>query len=82
MPFVELKEGLRGCACKQVRTDSETHFEAVLVAEHLGGVSQRLADFFGSPVWPSREKLSREIEREVQPFGGIRSGQTLYYHAT
>ena len=79
MDFKDVKQALREIQLDALRQDSDTHFEAVLLRNEIEKLMDRLEGFFGVPVFPAKGKLPKHIERGIAPFGGIMSGQTLYY---
>jgi hypothetical protein len=38
-----------------------------------------LESFLGPPIFPSKNRLSLEMKRNINAYGGIISDQTLYY---
>jgi len=81
MEFNELKSGFKAIGFDSLRADSEDYFEVVVAASELSKFTDRLANVLGAPVWPSKEKLTAEIRGMIDGFGGITSGQTLYFRA-
>lgn len=78
MELKEIREKLEGIKFEEVRADKNTYFEAVVVNNELTTLISKLENIFGSPVWPSKDPLSLDVQGMVKDFGGIRSGQTLY----
>jgi len=79
MSFSELKEGLKDVLFDEARKDTDNYFEAVILSPQLKELTDRLKNFFGLPVYPSESKLSSQAEKAIEEFGGVMSGQTLYY---
>lgn len=79
MQFDELRGALKAVAFDSTRIDCDNLFEAVILRDEIGGLRERLQNFFGNPAWPSQNRLSFRIHEEVQGCGGIMPGQTLYY---
>jgi hypothetical protein len=79
MDFDKIRDVAKNVEREALRYDCPTHFEAVIVKEEMGKFIAQLDGFFGSPVFPSNTKLSPEIKQVIEEFGGIMSGQTLYY---
>jgi len=79
MQFQEIKSKLDGITYDTLRIDCDNHFEAVILKEELNKLTRRLEGFFGSPVWPSKNRLPFQIRQTIESFGGILSGQTLYF---
>lgn len=77
--FEQLKTEMKNIAFETVRTDSVDYFEAVLTQGHLSELTSRLDKAFGSPAWPSKTKLSPQIKKNIEEFGGVWEGQTLYF---
>ncbi|RJP27198.1 MAG: hypothetical protein C4533_08300 [Candidatus Omnitrophota bacterium] len=80
MEFNEIRKELEGVDFDTLRTDCDNYFEAVILKEELEKLRTRLEKTFGSPAWPSKEKLSMQVRQTIDSFGGIMSGQTLYYN--
>jgi hypothetical protein len=78
MQFSQIKEGLKDVSFDALRTDCDNYFEAVILKEELTKLTERLANLFGSPAWPSKNRLSFRIQEAIKGFGGIMPGQTLY----
>ena len=79
MQFEEIKKEVKEITFDTLRLDCDNHFEAVIVKEELAKLNERLKKFFGEPVWPSKNRLPLQIQEAVDGFGGILSGQTLYF---
>ena len=79
MTFVELKTQLKTCVFDEVRADKDAFFEAVIRKSNLEVLNSQLKGAFGPPAWPSEIKLSEEISKIIQGYGGVMAGQTLYF---
>lgn len=79
MQFNELKEQIKNVGLNDVRKDSENYFEAVVAKDNMKELINRLDNFFGKPVWPSRVGLSFQMQETIKEYGGIVNGQTLYF---
>jgi hypothetical protein len=79
MRFEELKDQIKTCKFEEVRVDNNDFFEAVLRKANLDTIHAKLISVFGPSTWPSESKLTSEVQEVIQPFGGIMSGQTLYF---
>jgi hypothetical protein len=79
MEFNQLRAKLKTVELEMTRTDNENYFEAVIKTSRLEDLTRILKGSFGSPAWPSKTKLSKEAEKIVDNFGGIRKGQTFYF---
>lgn len=79
MDFIELITEIRAVPCVTLRADNEDSFEAVILNNSVGELCVKLEKFFGQPAMPSKNKLSDKIEKTIKLFGGINSGQTLYF---
>lgn len=79
MEFDQVRAGLKDLRFDTLRTDCDNFFEAVIVKNELKKLNSRLETFFGSPVFPSKKRLSFQAEDAIQGFGGIMAGQTLYF---
>lgn len=77
--FTQLKAALKSIDFNMIRQDTENYFEAVLAKEHLPELVLELEKNLGLPVWPSKDRLSPRIEKNIEEFGGVREGQTLYF---
>jgi hypothetical protein len=79
MQFSELKAKFKNIECNELRDDTDDYFEAVVMNNKVKEVNNTLKEFFGVPVWPSKNKLTQEIEDVIGEFGGIMAGQTLFF---
>ncbi len=79
MDFNQLKNQVKNVIFESVRADYDDYFEAVITAERLDELNLNLERGFGSPVWPSKTRLASQMQKAIDEFGGIRSGQTLYW---
>ncbi len=79
MKFNEIRKELEGVVFDTLRLDCDNNFEAVIVKEELEKLINRLEKFFGSPVFPSKERLSFRVRRIIDGFGGALPGQTVYF---
>ena len=79
MDFERITSAIKEIQCEGVRCDDAIHLEVVIVKEELTKLIACLEGFFGSPVFPSKNKLSSKILQDIKDFGGIMAGQTLYY---
>lgn len=78
MEFDKIKAEVKSADLETTREDKEDYFEAVLKTGAISALAKILESIFGPPAWPSREKLSKEADKIIKNFGGIRKGQTLY----
>lgn len=78
MEFDKLKEEIKKVELETTRANDDRYFEVVVKKDCLGGMVRILEGIFGAPAWPSNNKLSRDIEKAIKNFGGLRNGQTLY----
>ncbi|PIP19387.1 MAG: hypothetical protein COT38_03945 [Candidatus Omnitrophica bacterium CG08_land_8_20_14_0_20_41_16] len=79
MEFSNIKEEVKRVNFESTRTDCDNFFEAVVVKDELAKLSERLSKFLGEPAWPSKNRLSYQMQEAVKAFGGIMPGQTLYF---
>ena len=79
MDFSDLKTLIKPVRFDALRLDCDNYFEAVILKEELAKLTVRLENFFGTPAWPSKERLSFSVQEKIRGFGGIMPGQTLYY---
>lgn len=77
--FKQLKAEVKKAELDSIRTETENYFEAVIKNSCLESLLRVLKNSFGPPAWPSRNKLSKEVEKIVSNFGSLRKGQTLYF---
>ncbi len=61
--------------------DAASHYEVVLLGDHLTKAQERLHVFFGPPVEPGKDDIPRHVQKQINASGGIRQGQTLYYRS-
>lgn len=79
MGFDELRKQIKVINLDNLRLDCDNHFEAVILKSGLDKLIERLERFFGSPAWPSKNKLTIKMQETINGFGGIMVGQTLYF---
>jgi hypothetical protein len=79
MEFSEIKEEVRTVGFETLRTDCDNYFEGVVVKNELANLNGRLGKMLGEPAWPSKNRLSYQMQESVKAFGGIMPGQTLYF---
>lgn len=81
MQFKELKARVESINFNELRENSDDYFEAVVSTIELPKLNTILKDFFGLPVWPSKQELSLYIKKVIKESGGIGPGQTLYLYS-
>ena len=79
MKFREIVQEMKTGAFDELREENENYFEAVIMKGEIDKFVARLEKFFGSPAWPSKEKMTPKMKNEIKEFGGIIPGQTLYF---
>lgn len=79
MQFTELIKELKEIKFEELRKDSENFFEAVVIKQDLMKLTKILEKFFGIPAWPSKDKISSQVQDTIKDFGGIMPNQTLYF---
>lgn len=79
--FSELKESLQNIGFDEMRQNSESYFEGVVVKAKVAQLGNTLRNFFGVPVSPSKAKLPLNAENAINEVGGVRGGQTLYFRS-
>lgn len=79
MQFAELIKELKGINFDTVRNGSDACFEAVFLNNESANLIAVLEKFFGPSAYPSKDALAGEITEIVNEYGGIMSGQTLYF---
>ncbi|MFH0913430.1 MAG: hypothetical protein V1884_04025 [Candidatus Omnitrophota bacterium] len=80
MEFDEIRKEVKNSIFDTLRTDEDNYFEAVVVRDELTKLKERLEKFLGRSIYPSSDKLPPHIEKQIKEFGGIKAGQTLYFH--
>ncbi|MDD2657950.1 MAG: hypothetical protein PHD04_04885 [Candidatus Pacebacteria bacterium] len=81
MDFESIKNKIKEVRMNLVRIDGDANFEAVVLQGQMGGLTACLEGLFGKPEYPSKNQLSAQIKKAIDPFGGIMPGQTLYYRS-
>lgn len=81
MDFLQIKNAVKDIRFEEVRFDNDLKFEAVLSIAELTCLTARLTPLFGPAIFPSKQKLSKETNRDIEAFGGIMPGQTLYSYS-
>lgn len=79
MEFDNIKTEVKKVGPDTTRIDDEKYFEAVIGRARLEETVRILESIFGTPAWPSSNKLSKDIEKLIKSVGGLRKGQTLYF---
>jgi len=79
LSFDDLIKEVKGVSFVTVRVESDGYFEAVIWNTELKSLTEKLDKYFGSPTWPSKNKLPSHAEETIKNFGGINPGQTLYF---
>lgn len=79
MQFEELKKEVKNFSFDALRMDCDNYFEGVILKDELNKLIARLDSFFGAPAWPSKDRLSFQAQEVIKGYGGIMSGQILYF---
>lgn len=79
MQFTELIKEVKAVSFTELRKDSDDYFEAVVTKQELANLTKRLEQFFGVPAWPSKNKITSQVQGVIKDFGGIMPNQTLYF---
>jgi len=79
MQFSVIRKELEGVIFDNLRIDKHNYFEAVIVKNELAKLTASLERLFGSPAWPSQNRLLLQVQEIIKDFGGIRPEQTLYF---
>lgn len=78
MEFNKLKTELKNIELDTTRMDNENYFEVVIKKERLNEIIPIVERILGPTAWPSCSKLSKDTEKLIKNFGGLRKGQMLY----
>lgn len=81
MDFEEIRGAVKEINSDALRADDAVYFEAVLLIDDTPKLTLALEHFFGKAVFPAKNSLSFTISRDIDGFGGIMPGQTLYYRS-
>ena len=79
MEFEEIKSDIKKTPLYNLRVDNDSYFEAVVKKEAVGEVMRLLEAAMGNPAWPSKGRLAKDARNLTDKFGGLRSGQTLFF---
>lgn len=79
MEFNEITTEVKNIGLDNTRIDNEGYFEAVVKKDSVGKVAQVLEGILGKPAWPAKCKLSKETNKMLKNYGGLRKGQTLFF---
>ncbi|MCX5695062.1 MAG: hypothetical protein NTW18_00140 [Candidatus Omnitrophica bacterium] len=79
MEFKRIRDEVKSLSPETLRSDNSDYFEAVFIKGELVKLNARLTNFFGEPAWPSKDKLTSQMDEAIKDFGGIQGGQTLYF---
>jgi hypothetical protein len=77
--FGKIKNTVKEFEIDTLRIDADAQFEAVLFNKEMDKLRPRLENLLGSAVFPSQNDLSAQISQHIDAYGGIASGQTLFY---
>jgi hypothetical protein len=78
MQFNQVKEEIKRVGFKNTDTDCDNLFEGIVQRAKVEKMTRKLEDIFGAPIWPSKNRLSFQMEKLIKQYGGIMQGQTLY----
>jgi hypothetical protein len=78
MHFNQVKEEIKRVGFKDTDTDCDNLFEGIVQRTKVEKMTRKLEDIFGAPAWPSKNRLSFQMETLIKQYGGIMQGQTLY----
>ncbi|MDD5097683.1 MAG: hypothetical protein PHU59_04290 [Candidatus Omnitrophica bacterium] len=79
MDFNAIRKDIKALNFDTLRTDCDNFFEGVIIKDELEKLNAQLVNFLGLPVFPSKSRLPHKAQETVDGFGGVTSGQTLYY---
>ena len=79
MDFEKIKSDIKNKPLDNMRVDNDMYFEVVVIKENVGEIMQLLEGAMGKPAWPSKDKLTKDIQSLADKFGGLRKGQTLFF---
>lgn len=79
LDFQAIKNKIKELHAETLRCDQDRMLEVVFSKDYIGEAAECLDAIFGSAVFPSKSGLPRQISRDIDDFGGIMPGQTLYY---
>ncbi|MCG2714518.1 MAG: hypothetical protein L6308_06760 [Candidatus Omnitrophica bacterium] len=79
MDFNAIRKDIKALNFDSLRTDCDNFFEGVIIKDELGKLNAQLINFLGEPVYPSKNRLPHKAQETIDGFGGVTSGQTLYY---
>ena len=79
MGFSVIREVVKSLEIETLRMDCDNYIEAVVVKEEVAKLNERLKKFFGEPAWPSKDRLTYQVQETINGFGGVMAGQTLYF---
>ena len=79
MDFTLIRNGIKQLTFDALRTDCDNFFEGVIFTKELEKLNSQLQSFLGAPVYPSKARPPLKALEAANSFGGITSGQTLYY---
>ena len=79
MDFNAIRKDIKALNFDTLRTDCDNFFEGVIIKDELEKLNAQLTNFLGLPVFPSKNRLPHKAQETIDGFGGVTSGQTLYY---
>jgi hypothetical protein len=79
MTFDELLKKVDQIKCIEKRATAVDGCEIVIATDELKQLNEILNSYFGPPQKMQGGQFSSEAEEYAEPYGGVRSGQTLYF---
>ncbi|MFA5373894.1 MAG: hypothetical protein WC354_06930 [Candidatus Omnitrophota bacterium] len=80
MEFADVKAVVKSINSDSVRADADDYLEVVILKSNMEALISKLNGLFGAPVWPPENKLPGPAQQAISQYGGIQSGQTLYFY--
>jgi hypothetical protein len=79
MTFEELLKNVAQIKCVEKRAMTADGCEVVIATDELKQLNEILSSYFGPPQKMQGGQFSSEAEQVAEPYGGVRSGQTMYF---
>jgi hypothetical protein len=78
MTFADLLTKVGTAKCDERRSVTDDYCEVVVSADGLKEFNEILRSYFGPPQEMKGGRFSSEAELQAGPYGGIRTGQSMY----
>ena len=79
MTFEELLKQVKAVKGLEIRTVEKDYCEVVVAKAQLEVMLTVLNVYFGAPLKPGGQAVSKDAKHYSEPYGGVQNNQTLYH---